>query len=109
MFVASRYVRSFLFAVTLISSAVQCYHMVSSIRSSRSSAIKESSSSLKCQTGGSTTGSTFNSPASISAMMKDVAKAIIAARDAQVSVALVDVPVPVTGDNSNNNNDDNNK
>ena len=42
-------------------------------------------------------GATFNSPDSVAAMMKDVAKAIIAARDAQISLALVDVPVPVTG------------
>ena len=53
--------------------------------------------SLPCTSGGLSVGSTFNSPDSVSAMMKDVAKAIIAARDAQISVALVDVPVPVTG------------
>lgn len=52
---------------------------------------------LQCNSGGISVGTTFNSPDSVSAMMKDVAKAIIAARDAQISVALVDVPVPVTG------------
>ena len=57
---------------------------------------------LQCNSGGVSVGSTFNSPDSVSAMMKDVAKAIIAARDAQISLALVDVPVPVTGMSRNN-------
>ena len=58
---------------------------------------------IQCKSGGLSVGSTFNSPDSVSAMMKDVAKAIIAARDQQVSVALVDVPVPVTGKLRNKN------
>ena len=57
---------------------------------------------LQCNSGGVSVGATFNSPDSVSAMMKDVAKAIIAARDAQISLALVDVPVPVTGMSRNN-------
>jgi hypothetical protein len=57
----------------------------------------QSGSSLLCKTGGLNVDSQFLSPDSVSAMMKDVAEAIIAARDARVSLALVDVPVPVTG------------
>lgn len=52
---------------------------------------------LNCKTGSLNIGSTFSSPESVSAMMRDVAEAIVAARDAQVSLALVDVPIPVTG------------
>ena len=58
----------------------------------------QSGSTLLCKTGGLNVDSQFLSPDSVSVMMKDVAEAIIAARDARVSLALVDVPVPVTGE-----------
>lgn len=54
-------------------------------------------SALNCKSGSLNPGSTFTSPESVSQMMRDVAEAIVAARDAQVSLALVDVPIPVTG------------
>ena len=54
-------------------------------------------SALNCKSGSLNPGSTFSSPESVSQMMRDVAEAIVAARDAQVSLALVDVPIPVTG------------
>lgn len=57
----------------------------------------QSAFTLACKTGSLAVDSQFLSPDSVSAMMKDVAEAIIAARDARVSLALVDVPVPVTG------------
>ena len=62
-----------------------------------SSSRASSNFAIECKSGGLSVGATFNSPDSVAAMMKDVAKAIIAARDAQISLALVDVPVPVTG------------
>ena len=86
-----------LLAVLLISSlySVRCY-VPSAVRNVPGS-IKATTTALRCKSGSLTVGSTFNSPDSVSAMMKDVATAIIAARDAQISIALVDVPVPVTG------------
>jgi hypothetical protein len=42
-------------------------------------------------------GATFKSPDTIAAMMVDVAKGITAAKENNVALVLVDVPLPVTG------------
>jgi hypothetical protein len=42
-------------------------------------------------------GAIFKSPDTIAAMMIDVAKGIAAAKENNVALALVDVPLPVTG------------
>jgi hypothetical protein len=74
-----------------------CLTIISSVESFKHIKVVRSDFALNCRTGGFSLGSSFTSPESVSRMMKDVAEAIIAARDAQVSLALVDVPVPVTG------------
>ena len=51
----------------------------------------------QCTTGSFSVGATFTSPQSIAEMMRDVATAVAAARDANVPYGLVDVPLPVTG------------
>lgn len=74
-----------------------CLTIISSVESFNRPRDARCTFELSCRTGGFSVGSSFTSPESVSRMMKDVAEAIIAARDAQVSLALVDVPVPVTG------------
>jgi hypothetical protein len=90
----SRYFWSVVFLVVNLALSVQSLRATPSSIHSRKG---QSGSSLLCKTGGLNVDSQFLSPDSVSAMMKDVAEAIIAARDARVSLALVDVPVPVTG------------
>lgn len=74
-----------------------CLTIISTVESFNQLRDVRSAFALHCKTGSFGVGSSFTSPESVSKMMKDVAEAIIAARDAQVSLALVDVPVPVTG------------
>jgi hypothetical protein len=74
-----------------------CLTIISTVESFKHLKDVRSDFALQCKTGSFNVGSSFTSPESVSKMMKDVAEAIIAARDAQVSLALVDVPVPVTG------------
>jgi hypothetical protein len=86
--------RSFWSVVLLV---VNLALSVRSLRTTPNSIHSRKGQTLLCKTGGLNVDSQFLSPDSVSAMMKDVAEAIIAARDARVSLALVDVPVPVTG------------
>lgn len=51
----------------------------------------------QCTTGSFKVGATFTSPQTIEEMMRNVAVAIAAARDADVPYGLVDIPLPVTG------------
>ena len=42
-------------------------------------------------------GSTLQTPDSVANMMTDVANAIVAARDNDINIGLVEIPIPVTG------------
>ena len=70
-------------------------HMITAFRPIRSTVRRLTS--LDCATGPAKVGSSFTSPASIGDMMYDIAVAIEKARDNDVRVGLVDLPIPVTG------------
>lgn len=89
--------RSFWSVVLLVVNLALSVQALKNTPSSIHKRKSHSGTTLLCKTGGLNVDAQFLSPDSVSAMMKDVAEAIIAARDARVSLALVDVPVPVTG------------